>query len=456
MSSSVVHPGDLEPSLIRERTYVTRRRIGRIDAALVFVGMIMLLTLIPSQLIIPGGSDIGRPALIVAMGMWFWWVAARLNPRLLLVGPQPIRWAVLGYLLSELVSYAIGYLRGLTAMEANAADRSILSTIAFLGVILLTADGLSNWERLALVLKVFVWCSVFMAIVGLLQAILPINIVQYMNIPGLQNRGVIPFEVRGGGVRVPSTTTHYLELAATLALAFPFAIHYARFSETAKQRRRYVLAALLIVGGIAETISRTGIIAILLTLLVLMPLWPWRLRYNMLALGVSLFAALSAVKPSMGRTFIDIFSGASNDPSITSRTERYHLVGYYFNQRPWLGRGSGTWVPPMYQYLDNQWLGTALTNGIVGVAALALLHLTAIVLAGVAARRATSAEDRHLCVILIALQVVAIFVAATFDSMAFTTYSTMLGVCIGLCGTVWRFTHPARTVRTSTTHWYDA
>jgi polysaccharide biosynthesis protein PslJ len=40
-------------------------------------------------------------------------------------------------------------------------------------------------------------------------------------------------------------------------------------------------------------------------------------------------------------------------------------------------------------------------------------------------------------------------VAATFDSLSFTTFATTIALMIGLCGTVWRFTHPARTVRTS-------
>jgi O-antigen ligase len=450
-----VHPTDLEPSLVSYRTYVTRRRIGRVDAAAVFWFMICLLTLIPSQLILPGTSDIGRPAVVVCVLMWCWWVAARLNPRLTMVGPQPIRWAVLLFLLSELISYAIGYLRGLTAMEANAADRSVLSTLAFIGVILMAADGVSNWDRLTVVLRVFVWCSAYMGVIAVLQATLSTNIVQYMTIPGLQSRGVIPFEVRGGGVRVPATTTHYLELASTLALALPFAIHFIRFAPTAKQRRRFVLATVLIIAGIACTISRTGIVAIALGLLVLTPLWPWRLRYNVLVSAIAMFGALAAIKPSMARTFYDIFAGASNDPSVTSRTDRYALVGFFYNQRPWFGRGSGTWVPPMYQYLDNQWLVTALTQGLIGCFVMGILHITAIVLASIALKRATSPADRHLCLVLVALQLIAIFVAVTFDSLSFTTYAMMLALVTGLCGTVWRFTHPTRTVRTSTPRWHS-
>jgi hypothetical protein len=62
--------------------------------------------------------------------------------------------------------------------------------------------------------------------------------------------------------------------------------------------------------------------------------------------------------------------------------------------------------------------------------------------------------DKHLCACLIATQVMAIAVCGTFDSLAFSTFTAMLALCMGLCGTVWRLTHPARTVRTSTTRWF--
>ena len=45
--------------------------------------------------------------------------------------------------------------------------------------------------------------------------------------------------------------------------------------------------------------------------------------------------------------------------------------------------------------------------------------------------------------------VVAVFVGATVDSLWYSTYAMVLALFIGLCGTVWRFTHPARLVRTA-------
>ncbi|MDG4764267.1 O-antigen ligase family protein [Solwaraspora sp. WMMD406] len=457
MTQSGLHPADLEPSWIGERTYVTRRRLTRIDAPVLLSLMICLLTLMPAHLILPGMTDLGRPALVVALLMWFWWMTARLNSRLVLTGPQPLRWAVLAFLLSMLLSYAIGFLRGLTMMEANSADRWMLTAAAISGVILLTADGMPNWQRLEGVLRVFVYCCAFVAVIGLIQAFLYLDLTQYMRIPGLEMKGwVVGLEIRGGGVRVPSTTFHYIEFSLLMAMALPFGIHFARFAQTPRQRQLFGFLALLIAAAIPATMSRTGFVALGIVLLVLMPIWGWRMRYNMLALGAVMLAGMVVVKPALVSTISTMFLGASSDPSITSRTERYDMVGYYFNQRPWFGRGTGTWVSPQYQYLDNQWLAFALTNGIIGVIVLAGLHLSAIALVIVARRRSSSERERHLCTILIAVQLVAIAAGFTFDSLSFSTYATAMSLMVGLCGAVWRLSHPALMIRTSTPRWFGA
>ncbi|MBB2940426.1 hypothetical protein FB565_000130 [Actinoplanes lutulentus] len=454
--STGYHPADLEPHLIGAQTYVTRRRFARIDAPALLSLMICLLTLIPAQLIIPGMTDLGRPAMIVAFLMAVWWVTARLNPRLVVVGPQPLRWAVLLFLLSVLGSYSVGLLRGLTVIEANSADRWMLMLIGFVGVILLAADGIPNWERLDGVLRVFVYCCTFVAVIGLLQAFLYLDLTQYLMVPGLESKGwVVGLEIRGGGVRVASTTFHYIEFSTLMAVALPFAIHYARFSDTARQRQKFMAFAVLIAAAIPATTSRTGFVALAIVLLVLFPVWNKRLRFNMLAIGVIGLSGLVVVKPALVSTISTMFLGAGDDPSITARTDRYEMVGYYFNQRPWFGRGTGTWVSPQYQYLDNQWLAFAITNGLFGVAVLAALHITAITLSVIAYRRSDSERDRHLCAILIACQLVAMAVAATFDSFSFSTWATTLPFLIGICGAVWRFTHPARKVRTATPRWFD-
>jgi O-antigen ligase len=450
MAQATVHPADLDPSQVAANTYVTRRRFTRIDAASLLSVMLVLLMVIPAPLIIPGATDVGRPALVLAMLLGLWWLLARLNPRLVLVGPQPLRWALLMFILSMLASYVVGLSRGLTTMEANSADRWMLVGLAFVGIILTAADGLPNWARFTGLIQVFVWCGAFMAIIGLIQVVTRVDVTTYLNVPGLQAKGWIPvFEERGGGIRVASTTGHYIEFSAVLATCLPFAIHLARFGPTKVRRRVAGFSAFFIAAAIPTTISRTAIVAAGVVVLIMMSVWTWRFRYNVIVLVSLLVIGAMAALEGLFDTFVSLFAGASEDKSVTSRTDRYQMVLDYFVQRPWFGRGTGTWVSPQYQYLDNQWFAFALTNGLFGVLALLGLHITAISLAVIAMRRSTREADRHVCAALISTQFVAIIVAFFYDSLSFYTYVGVLAVTTGLCGAVWRFTHPARTVRTS-------
>jgi O-antigen ligase len=317
---------------------------------------------------------------------------------------------------------------------------------------LTAADGLPNWVRLRTLLKVLVVSATFVAALGVVEYLVHRDLSGYLDIPGLQGKGWVPtLEDRGDGVRVASTTSHYIEMAAYLALVLPFAIHFAIFSRNPKRRWVAVSAAIIIAAGIASTISRTGIIALVIMFIALVPLWTWRLRYNMMAFVTILFAGAIAASPKLIRSVLHLFDNPTQNSSITVRYARYPLAFKYIGQRPWLGRGTGTWVAPQYQIMDNQWLETVLSNGIIGAVAYAALHITAITVAWMALKRSTEREVRHLCAALISTQFMGLVVAATFDSLAFLTFATTLALTVGLCGTVWRLTHPARMVRTSTT-----
>jgi polysaccharide biosynthesis protein PslJ len=446
---------DFEPSRAFEQTYVTRRRSTYVDAAKLLMLLIITIMIIPARLIVPGMTDLGRPGLIVGFLLFTWWIMVRFSWHMSMTGPQPLRWGLLIFMVTLLVSYAEGFIRGLTTMEANAADRMMLFFCVFSGVALTAADGIPNWLRLRAVLQVLVGAATAVALIALIEYVTSIDVTKYLTIPGLQAKGWTPtFEARGGGIRVASTTTHYIELAALLALVLPFAIHFALHETRRRRRRQFLFASLIIGAGVMTTISRTGMLAVALMILALFPVWTWRTRYNIFGMVGGLFGALSVASPGLYRTLLHLFDDPSSNPAFTVRQQRYPLAFHYISQHPWIGRGTGTWVAPQYQILDNQWLDTLITNGVIGTAALAGLHITGMVIAWGALRRCTTAEGRHLCAAMISTQLIGLAVAGTFDSLSFMTYATILALTLGVCGTIWRLTHPARTVRTSTTRWF--
>ncbi|GFJ89308.1 hypothetical protein [Phytohabitans rumicis] len=320
MTTAAVHPTDLEPSLIAPRTYTTRRLRVRLDAAAVVSLMVFLLYALPATLIVPGLTFAGRPALIVGLVLFAWWVLARLSPWLLMVGPQPLRWACLFYLLAFMLSYLAGVLRGLPTLEANAQNFQLLITAEFLGVVLMAADGIPNWQRLRGVLRVFVWSGGFMALVGIIQSVLAFDIAQYLTIPGLELKSdLADFQLRGdsGLFRVAGTATHYIEFSTVMAMAVPFGLHFARFAEHRATRYAFGCATLLMAGALPMAISRTGVVALAAALVVMfIAAWDWRMRYNMLFVGGAVISALVILRPGLLGTLKAMFLWAGEDPSI--------------------------------------------------------------------------------------------------------------------------------------------
>lgn len=451
MTAPPAHPLDLDPSLVEWQTYASRRRRHLIDIG-TLLGLVLVFTmLIPADQVLPQLTiGIGRPASILGLGLAAGWMLARVHPRLTVRGPQPLRWAAAIYLCAILLAYAAGQMRGLTTIESGGADRALLFTLVFLGVALVCADGIPNRSRLDDLIRTVVWLAAAMGGLGLIQFVTRVNVVAQIQVPGLVSYRdeTLGFLERGSSdlVRVASTATHYIELSTVMALALPFAIHMVWFGRSQRVQQASLVAALVIATTIPVTLSRSGILALFAGVLVLSFFWTWRMRFNVAVLGIGLMAVLMVGRPGLLGTIRSLFLNLGNDPSVEGRTDDYAAVGDFLAQRPWLGRGPGTFIPSVYRVLDNEWLMHLITAGYLGTAAFAAWHLSAIVLAGVAYRRASRAADKHLCACLISVQVMAILAAGTFDSMSFTTHTTLLAVLTGAAGAMWRFTHPARQV----------
>lgn len=441
---------DLEPSHLRDRTYATRRRNRLVDVSALISLMIVALFVLPSALVVPQLSTAGRPALLVGLALTAVWGISKLHPRLAMRGPQPIRWAVALWFVSLLLSYAAGQARGLAPLEASSTDLSMLYFLVFGGIILAAADGIPSRRRLDDLLRVLVWAGTVMAVIALVQALLAFDPTQYMQLPGFQLQGdLIGYEQRAGFERIASTTGHYIELSAVMAITLPFAIHVARFADTRLVRQLATIAGMLIAITIPLTLSRTGILAAMVMAVTMLPAWSWRVRFNLAMVALGLTAVAIVGRPGFVGTVRSLFVDLGSDDSIQGRTGRYDIVFEFFEERPWLGRGPGTFVPDLYLILDNQWLGVLVSSGVVGVAGLAALHLTALSLAWKMIRNATDPADRHLAACLLTAQVMAVVGAGTFDSFAFTTFATTVAICTGFTGALWRLTHHSRQVRTS-------
>lgn len=441
---------DFDPSHLRDQTYATRRRRGLVDLGTLLSLLIVTLYLLPSALVLPQLTALGRPALMIGLLLAVVWAVTKAHPQLAMRGPQPIRWAVGFWLAALLLSYAAGQDRGLTELEANSTDRQLIYTAVFCGVALACADGIPNRRRFDDLVRVLAASAAIVAVIGIVQAVLGYDITQFIQLPGFElHHDLVGLQGRAGFDRVASTTGHYIELSAVMAATLPFAIHLTRFGGTPLARQLGLCCALTIAAVIPLTLSRTGLLAVFAMGVTMLPAWPWRTRFNVLAAGSLLLAFAILARPGLVGTIASLFIGLGEDPSIQGRTDDYEIVSEFIAERPWLGRGPGTFVPELYLILDNQWLAEMIQGGVLGVAALAGIHLTAIALCVIVLRRSTTAADRHLAACLLSVQVVAVIGSATFDSFAFTTFATTIALGTGMAGALWRLTHPSRQVRTS-------
>jgi hypothetical protein len=434
------------PRFLDGATYATQQRRYLMDIGFLVSVVVMMLSLIPAPLAVPALSDLGHPATLMGMVLFGIWALSRMHPRLVTRGLQPMRWFVGILLTTMLASYAAGMMRGMPTLEDNGAVRHILGTLGFFGVVLAVADGVPRKDRLEGLIRVMLLGGGIMAVIGIAQAMLQFDITQYIQIPGLVYHGNLNgLEARGAGhLRVNSTTGHYIEFSTVMALMLPFAVHMGRFAPTRPMRQWSAIGGALMFLALPMALSRTGIVALAVALLVMIPAWSWRMRFNLVVPTVGLMVMLVFAMPGLLGTVVGMFTGWDDDPSVQGRAQDWDLIeDMGWMDGHWMfGRGHGTFIPTEYTWLDSQWLQQVVGGGVIGVIALALFHLGAIWLAGMAYWRSSTVADRHLCACLISTQMIAIAVAFTFDSMGFRVYALLMGLLAGAAAAMWRLTRP--------------
>ena len=236
---------------------------------------------------------------------------------------------------------------------------------------------------------------------------------------------------------------HPIEFAVVLAAILPIAIHYA-FADT--QRGLLARWTPVVIMGFAMplALSRSGFLALALAGICILPALPATRRLHLAALALVAMAAMTAVVPGLLGTIKGFFFEASHDPSISARTQDYHYLNTFFSQRPFTGRGFGTFVPTVYDFLDNQYLLTAIEAGVIGVVCLLLFLFSGMAAAQVVRKYSTDRATRSLAQALFVGIVVHAVTFATYDALAFPTTGMTLFLIIGAAGALWRLTRAER------------
>ncbi len=373
--------------------------LHRPDAVTILTVYLALLFLIPARLVIGGLGAAGRPSLAVAFLLTLLWLAGVLQRPGHFAGRQPVRWLIAGYVAVSMLSYAAGYDRGLPGVESRGADRWMIATVGLAGLAVTVADGVPSRQRLDTLISRLVGFTTVMALVGALQFLAHIDLTRYVRLPGLRlNSALIGVGSRGNVdlARVFGTASHYIEFSVVLAMVLPLALHRALFVPPGRSAAvRWGCVAAISV-GVPFSISRSGAVGLAIALGVCFVVWRWSFRARFLLVAAFSTIAFRALQPGLLGTIRSLFSNANNDPSVQDRISDYAYVGRMWAVRPWFGRGVGTLLPDRYILLDNQYLNTLLSAGVIGLLAFFSLFAATYFVARSTRLRGADEETRNL------------------------------------------------------------
>jgi polysaccharide biosynthesis protein PslJ len=254
-----------------------------------------------------------------------------------------------------------------------------------------------------------------------------------------------------GQLRVFGSAQHPIALSAALVLLVPLAIYLAR----RYRQRRWLVCGLVLVAACAATVSRTGIVMLVVAGLVFLWLRPketLRLWPLVLLAPVVIHFALPGTLGAIKNSFFPA-GGLVAEQKVqpgTGGSGRLADLGPGLEQwkrHPLLGEGYGTRVvdstivrtpvpqgsalDPNVKILDNQWLGLLLETGIVGFVGWVWFFGRALRRFGAEAKRDESERGWLLAAITAGVAAYA-FGMLTLDAFAFVQVTFLMFIFIGL------------------------
>lgn len=406
----------------------------RSSALLVLQVFAWLLAIFPARLVFGDIGYFGSPASLAGLFAFGLWATGAVRPELLSRRVLAIRVAAVLMWLPALISYAVLHLHSAPGDEVNAADRWLLFSLVWTGVMLLGAEGLRSLDEAKRLLRVIVAAASFSAAVAIMQARLNFDLTEWLaKIPGLKVQGVLESVLSRGGLERPAgTASHPIEFGVTMCSVLGFAVVLA-FHDVAWARWRRWLCLALIGLAIPMALSRSAIIggAIVLTFWMVGASKQHRRTTVLGLLGGAVVVFMGS--PGLIGTIKQYFVNAGSDSSITTRTSDYAAVAENVRSSPIIGRGPATFLPK-YRILDNTWLTFVIEEGLVGIVALLGLYCVPWYLGERVRNAVKDPMARAIGMAAMGLTLLLIIESATFDFWAYPMTPGFLMLLMGCIG----------------------
>ncbi|ALG14078.1 O-antigen ligase family protein [Kibdelosporangium phytohabitans] len=415
--------------------------VQRADGATLVCVFLLMLLMIPARLVISGIPMSITPATLTGVVLGVIWFCCQLVTTLgVAKGRNLARTALFLYAISQLATYGYATRNYLPMDELEGADRTIVVVFGTICVGIAVVDGVRNLARLDMMLKFMTVLIGVVAFIGFLQFASGLDITKYLAVPGLRPVTDDGFVLERSTFRRPAGTTgHPIEFGVVCAIGVPFAAHYAyRRKEAGLKAGKWWLCLAIIAAGAVVSLSRSAILGMCLGGVVLLIGWSGKRRVQALIAAAGFLAVLKVVVPGLIGTLYSLFDNIGSDPSIEGRTDDYESAGKQIAKHYLLGRGNGTYLSEKYGPLDNQYLGTLVQNGYIGLILLIFLFLAGMYSAAKVREISSDPVVRDLALSLIAAQAIVALGAATFDLLWFSTATGLTFVLVGASGALLR------------------
>jgi O-antigen ligase len=411
------------------------------DGATLVSIFIALQLIIPARLVISKLPLSLSPASVVALLVGLCWLCTHFTNTLgVAKGLNAVRTMVFVYLCSVLATYGFATYGYLSPDELGLADHSLVLALAAVGMTLGVCDGVRGRDRLDFLLKTVATAGAVVAVVGILQFLLDLDLTQYMRLPGLRSTEDVGFILERSAMRrVAATTGHPVEFGVLCAMLLPLAVHLAtKAGWQAQPSRRWWLCAGLIAAGLMFSISRSAVLGAAGAGAVLFLGWSAKRRVQAGLTVLAFLALMKIVAPGLLGAFYNLFANIGSDDSIRYRTHDYATASTEISKHLWFGRGLGTWYAPKHQVFDNQYLLSLVEVGVLGLVAFMGIFAAGIYSALRARFMSSDPGDRDLGLTLVAMLVVPIVACATFDFASFKTATALAFLVAGAAGSLSR------------------
>lgn len=415
-------------------------RLRRADGATVACLFAVALLLVPARMVFRYLPLSLTPANVISLVAGLGWLLAQFTTTLgMAKGRNPVRIALFCYVAAMLATYGHATAGYLPADELNLADHALVLIVAMVGLALLVCDGVRGRDRLDFLLKTVVAAGAVVAVIGACQFLFDLDLTRLLRLP------ILEFTSEDAAVlereelrRVAATTGHPIEFGVVCAMLLPIAAHYGFHARGRAAAAGWWGCTLLIAMGLMFSVSRSAMLGLAGVAVVLLLGWPARRRLRALAAAGGFLVAVWLLVPGLLGTFYGLFANLGADDSIRYRTHDYAVAAEEIARHPWLGRGVATWYAPKHQVFDNQYILSAVESGLIGVAVIVAMFLTAGYAALRSRRLAADPAARDLGLSLAAALTVPLIGMATFDLFSFAAATGLSFLFIGAAGALLR------------------